>query len=85
MTWLAFLIYTVAIGLPVLALFRFHSQAWYWHGLAIAIGLTLGFIPTPQEYKTAAFDLLFGSVFIALMVWGIGGLILYRPHHERHA
>jgi hypothetical protein len=34
------------------------------------------------------FDLVFGFVFILLLVWGIGGLIVYhphRPHHEKHA
>ena len=82
---LPILIYALAIGLPVILLFRFHSQAWYWHLLAIASGLLLGFIPTPPELKTVTFDMMFGGVFIALMVWGIGGLIVYRPHRTRHA
>ena len=47
--------------------------------------LALGFVPTPAELKSSTFDLTFGGVFIFLMVWGIGGLIVFRPHHERHA
>jgi hypothetical protein len=30
-------------------------------------------------------DLAMGAVFIFLMIWGIGGLIVYRPHRTRHA
>jgi len=85
MSWSAILVYALAIALPAFLLFRFHSQAWYWHLLAIAAGLALGFIPTPVEMKTVTFDVIFGGLFIALMVWGIGGLVVYQPHHEKHA
>jgi len=78
-------IYLIAIAIPVLLLYHFHSAAWYWHVLAIVAALALGFVPTPAELKTTTFDLLFGSVFIFLMVWGIGGLIVFHPHHEKHA
>jgi len=31
-------------------------------------------------------DMLFGSVFVFLLVWGIGGLLpVGRHHHPRHA
>jgi len=85
MNWLAILVYIVAIGIPVALLFRYKSQAWYWHVLAVAAGLALGFIPTPQQLKTGSFDLLFGGLFILLMIWGIGGLVIYRPHLHKHA
>jgi len=85
MSLLAALVYLFAIAVPVLLLYRFRSAAWYWHLLAIGIALALGFVPFPAEYKSVTFDLLFGGVFIFLMVWGIGGLVVFRPHHERHA
>jgi hypothetical protein len=81
----AVLVYLLAIGLPIFLLNRFRSQAWYWHLLAIAAGLALGFVPSPPEIKTATFDLIFGATFIFLMVWGIGGLLVFRPHREKHA
>jgi hypothetical protein len=85
MTLLVVLVYLLAIGIPVFLLYRFRSQSWYWHALAIAVALCLGFVPTPPSLKSAVFDLLIGSVFLLLMVWGVGGLIVFRPHRERHA
>jgi len=82
---LAVLVYLVAMGLPLWLLLRYGSLPWYWHGLAIATALVLGFIPTPVEFKGVAMDLLFGFAFILLMVWGIGGLVVYRPHLHKHA
>jgi hypothetical protein len=86
----AVLVYLLAMGIPVYLLYRFHSITWYWHMLAVVAALALGFTPTPFVIQKPEFDLLFGFVFIALMIWGAGGLILYRPehhgpHHEKHA
>ena len=85
MSLLAVVVYILAIAIPVSLLYHFHSSAWYWHVLAVVIALALGFVPIPAEFKSTTFDLAFGGVFIFLMVWGIGGLIVFRPHHERHA
>jgi hypothetical protein len=81
---LAVLVYLLAMGLPIYLLYHFHSQAWYWHSLAILVALALGFTPIPIELQKPEFDLLFGFTFIALMIWGAGGLILFRPHHRAH-
>jgi hypothetical protein len=56
--------------------------------LAALAALGLGFVPTPPEWKSEAFDLMFGFAFILLLVWGIGGLVVFRPHRphrEKHA
>ena len=87
---LAVLVYLLAMGFPIYLLYRFHSQAWYWHTLSVLGAIALGFIPIPFEYQKPEFDLLFGFTFIVLMIWGAGGLILFRPqhhtpHHEKHA
>lgn len=81
---LAVLIYLLAIGIPVYLLYRFRSQSWYWHVLAILAAVGVGFAPTPPTWRTEAFDLLFGFAFIVLLVWGIGGLVVFRPHYPRH-
>jgi thiol:disulfide interchange protein len=87
---LAVLVYLLAMGIPIYLLYRFHSQAWYWHSLAVLAAIALGFFPIPFELQKPEFDMLFGFVFIMLMIWGAGGLILFRTHHhtphqERHA
>jgi hypothetical protein len=82
---LAVLVYLAAIALPIWLLHRYGSQLWLWHGLSIATGIVLGFIPVPVGLKGVAVDLLFGFVFTFLMVWGAGGLVVYRPHLHRHA
>lgn len=87
-TWLAVLVYAVAIGIPVYLLYRFHSQTWYWHVLAIVASLSLGLIPMPAEFQKKGFDLAFGFLFVFLLSWGAGGLIAFhshRPHYEKHA
>ena len=83
----AVLVYLVAMGLPIFLLYRFGTQSWYWHVLAIVTSVALGFVPVPDGLQKPGFDLLFGSLFIVLMIWGAGGLILYRKHehHEKHA
>ena len=45
---LAVLVYLLAMGIPIYLLYRFHSQAWYWHTLSILAALAMGFIPMPS-------------------------------------
>jgi hypothetical protein len=79
---LAVLVYLLAMGIPIYLLYHFHSQAWYWHTLSVLGAVGLGFIPIPFALQKPQFDLLFGFTFIVLMIWGAGGLILFRTHHE---
>jgi hypothetical protein len=86
---LAVLVYLLAMGVPIFLLYRFHSQAWYWHTLSVTAAVAMGFVPIPTAFQKPEFDLLFGFAFILLMIWGAGGLILFRthhpPHYEKHA
>ena len=85
---LAVLVYLVAMGIPIYLLYRFHTFAWYWHLLCVLTAVGMGFVPIPPALQKPGFDLVFGFAFIALMIWGAGGLILPRtPHHhyEKHA
>jgi hypothetical protein len=85
---LAILVYLIAIGIPTGLLYRFGTRSWYWHFLSFAAAVGLGFIPIPAAFHGPGCDLVFGSVFIVLAVWGAGGLIFYpsrRHDHRRHA
>ena len=84
-TFLVVLAYLAAIGIPAALLYYLHAQAWYWHVLALAAALGMGFMPTPPGWDSALMNLAFGFVFTALMVWGIGGLVLsHKQHHGGH-
>ena len=76
----------VAMAVPAWLLYRFGSSAWYWHLSALAVALALGLMPTPAFMSGEAGDMVTGLVFVFLIVWGIGGLVMFRPHHrEKHA
>jgi hypothetical protein len=81
---LAILTYLAAMAIPAWLLRRFGSEAWYWHVLAILGGLAVGLMPTPPALSTPTPELVVGFAFLFLMVWGIGGLAMHRPHHVRH-
>ena len=72
--------YLAALALAVLLLQHFGSAHWSWHVLAILAALGLGLMPIPVQGQ--AVDLAFGFVFILLMTWGIGGIVVFRPHHR---
>ena len=85
-TFLAAMAYLAALGIAVLLLQHFGSAHWSWHVLAILAALGLGLMPAPDSLPGPAADILCGSVFICLMTWGIGGIVVFRPHsHQKHA
>ena len=77
------LVYLFAMGLPLYLLYHFHSQAWYWHSLAVAAAVCLGLIPIPSQLQNPVCDLIFGFMFIALVLWGVCGLLLFHTHNEK--
>jgi hypothetical protein len=81
---LVLLVYVVALGLPLLALYLFGARAWYWHILSLAAALAVGLTPPPAGWEGPAFDLLCGGLFVALGLWGVGGLAIHRRSHPRH-
>jgi hypothetical protein len=82
---LAVLVYLLAIGLPLYLLYQFRPRAWYWHSLAVVAAMSFGFIPIPAQLQNPASDMVFGCVFIALLIWGLCGLLLLHTHFEKHA
>jgi len=82
---LAVLVYALAFGVPVYLLYRHHAGPWYLHALSLLAALAMGFVTTPESWKSPAFDIVFGAVFVFLAVWGIGGLFFSGSHHAKHA
>ena len=85
MSGIAILVYLLAIGIPGYLLHQFHSRSWYWHVLSVAAAVGVGMIPIPQARQTAGWDLVFGFFCVALLVWGVGGLLPTFHHREKHA
>jgi hypothetical protein len=82
---LAIVLDVFAVVIPIYLLYRFRSQAWYWHVLAVILALVIGLMPGTALLQTESGSLLYGFSFIILIVWGIGGLIPYRPRRAKHA
>ena len=75
--WVA-LTYVSAVVVALALLYAFHAR-WYWHALSVLAALALGLTPPPEGWQPP--DLLVGSVFVFLLVWGIGAP-LFRAHHR---
>ena len=61
------------------------SLAWYWHVLAVIVALVIGLMPGTALLQTLGGSMLYGFVFVVLMLWGIGGLIPFRRLRAKHA
>jgi hypothetical protein len=87
MSGIAIVVYLLAIGIPVHLLHHFHTQAWYWHALALAAALGIGLIPPLPGWQGAGADLVCGFSCVFLLIWGLGGLVLGlgHAHREKHA
>ncbi|HLK68673.1 MAG TPA: hypothetical protein VKU19_34820 [Bryobacteraceae bacterium] len=84
-TMWAVLVYSASMAIPIYLLHRYHNQAWHWHVLAVVASMVLGLAPVPTELQGGWYDLLFGFVFVALLFWGAGGLMINHPGHKKHA
>jgi len=82
---LALLTYLAGAAVPAWLLYHFGSEAWYWHVLALLLALALGLAHLPPAFSLLAPELMVGFLFVFLMVWGIGGLFMLRPHRAKHA
>jgi thiol:disulfide interchange protein len=80
-----FLEAVVTLALPIYLLYRFRSQAWYWHVLAVIVALVIGLMPGTALLQTLGGSMLYGFVFVVLMLWGIGGLLPFKRLRAKHA
>jgi hypothetical protein len=75
----------VVLALPIYLLYQFRSQAWYWHLLAVIVALVIGLMPGTTLLETLGGSMLYGFVFVFLMLWGIGGLIPLKWFRKKPA
>jgi hypothetical protein len=88
--YVVILTYLAAFAFSVLCLYWFGKARWYWHVLAVATAFAVGLTPPSVFEKTGvtgpSLDLILGSLFIVLLVWGVAEPIydaLHLPHHSR--
>ena len=74
-----------SVAIHLYLLYRFRSQAWYWHVLASIVALVIGLMPGTALLQTENGSLVYGCSFLVLIIWGLGGLILFRWLREKHA
>lgn len=77
LVWVA-LAFGSAILLALILLYCFRAR-WYWHVLSVLAALAIGLTRPPEGWHPP--DLLVGSVFLFLFVWGIGAPF-FRAHHR---
>jgi hypothetical protein len=81
-SFLVLLAYAFALGLASFLLYWFGPLSWYWHGLSVALAMTVGLIPPLDGLRGPLYDLAVGFVFILSFVWGAGGAFVTHAHHE---
>jgi hypothetical protein len=80
-----YVVAVTSLALPIFLLYRFRSQSWYWHVLAVIAALVIGLMPGTVLVQTETGSLLYGFWFLLLMIWGIGGLVSYRWRRHKLA
>jgi hypothetical protein len=78
------LVYLLSVVAAVYLLWRFSHVRWYWHALAAAAALIIGFMPPLTAEATAVYDMLIGAAFLLLIAWGLGELAFKAFHIHRH-
>lgn len=76
-----FLAYGASVVLALVLLYLFHSR-WYWHVLSVLAAFAVGLSPPVNGWDGPGRDLIYGSVFLFLLVWGLGEPFLH--HFHRH-
>ena len=82
------LAYAGAAALALALLYLLHAR-WFWHVLSVVAALAIGLlppgmIPIPAAWGMAR-DMIVGSVFLFLIVWGLGAPLFRRHHQTPHA
>jgi hypothetical protein len=80
---LVFAVYGFSAALALLLLYVFRARSWYWHVMSILLALVLGLIPPPEGWQSQRIDLVVGSVFVFLFLWGICAPVFRKPRRPR--
>jgi hypothetical protein len=86
-TMLVYVVYGFSVALALFLVFLFHAR-WYWHVLSVLAALAIGFSPPVRGWDGLTRDLVYGSVFLFLVVWGLAEPLVHRFHRHgapRHA
>ena len=78
------LVYALASAAALFLVWRFSHIRWYWHALAVVSAVALGFMPPMRGDATAVYDMVIGTLFLVLIVWGIGEPVFRMFHIHRH-
>ena len=79
-----FLAYGSAILGALLVLYFFHARSWYWHTLSVTLALVIGLAPLPAEWRGPEYDVMVGSVFLFLLVWGVSAPVFRHRTPRAH-
>jgi hypothetical protein len=78
-------VYAAAVALAIFLDWRFGKIRWYWHVLAVALALGIGFMRPIEGLAGPRFDLAAGALFTFLFVWGVSEVffkVFRLPHHR---
>jgi hypothetical protein len=78
------LAYGCAVGLALFLLYYVNVRAWVWHVGSVVLALIIGLIPNPFGWTHPAVDLVIGSLFTFLLIWGVGELAFHSERHHHH-
>jgi hypothetical protein len=86
-TILVYVVYGFSVALALFFVYLFHAR-WYWHVLSVLAALAVGFSPPVRGWEGPSRDLVYGFVFLFLVVWGLAEPLVHRFHRHgapRHA
>ena len=83
-SYIVILSYGAAVVAALALVYFFHAH-WIWHVLSICAAIGIGLTPVPEAYQGPRTDLVVGTVFVFLVVWGLGALFVrHVPARVRH-
>src|SRR4051794_5385454 len=77
------LCYSSAIAVSLLLLWYFGCSFWLLHAAGVVAAFAIGLIPMSEPWNTPINTLAVGWVFLLLLSWGAGGLILRLIHYDK--
>lgn len=80
-TLLVLVAYGFSVVLALAFVFFFHTR-WYWHVLSVLAALAIGFSPPIAGWDGPSRDLLYGSIVLFLLVWGLAEPFVHRFHYH---
>ena len=81
-----FAVYGFSVALALVFVYFFHAR-WFWHVLSVLAAFAVGFSPPVLGWNGPSRDLIYGFVFLFLLVWGLAEPFLHHFHRGglRHA